>query len=219
MSSLHAQTTIDPQKVQAHRGASAKAPENTLAAFRAAAEQGARWVELDVALSRDGTLVVIHDDSVDRTTSGKGSLGDLTLAELQALDAGSWFGKSFAAEPLPTLSAALAELARLKLGVNIEIKQHAHHRSLEQLIDAVDAAIEERPQGSEIMISSFDPEALKAMGERRPDLELAMLWLAPPADWREQLASIPAKTVHLHYKDLTLRFLEETNQLGIKVRV
>src|SRR5690606_37634904 len=99
-----------PSEVQAHRGASAIAPENTIAAFRAAADQGARWVELDVAFSADETLIVIHDDSVDRTSSGTGGLGALTAAEITALDGGSWFDSRFAGEAIPTLETALVAL-------------------------------------------------------------------------------------------------------------
>lgn len=209
-----------PQRdeVQAHRGASAVAPENTVAAFRAAAEQGARWVELDVALTADGTLVVIHDGSVDRTTSGAGSLGALNYADLRRLDAGSWFGSAFVGEPVPTLEEALKALGELGLGANVEIKQHKHHRSLEQLTTAVQAALRTRTPDTRIMISSFDPQALAAMHRLEPELEMAMLWDKVPADWQQQLKSIPATSIHLHYKALSIGVLEEANRLGIKIR-
>jgi glycerophosphoryl diester phosphodiesterase len=173
-------------EVQAHRGASAIAPENTIAAFRAAAEAGAKWVELDVALSADGTLVVIHDDTVDRTSSGKGSLGELSAAQIGALDGGSWFDPRFAGERIPTLAQTIAALGELGLSANVEIKQHPHHQSLDQLVRAVQADIGQRSAGTRIMISSFDPEALKAMHALEPDLEMAMLWEVPPTDWVEQ---------------------------------
>jgi glycerophosphoryl diester phosphodiesterase len=207
-----------PDEVQAHRGASAVAPENTLAAFRAAAEQGAKWVELDVALLADGTLVVIHDDTVDRTTSGKGSLGELTQADLADLDAGTWFDARFAAERLPTLEQVIAILGDLGLSANVEIKQHAHHKSLDQLVDAVRTAIATRQPQTRIMISSFDPACLKAMAAKEPDIEMAMLWVQPPQDWEAQLAAIPATTIHLYYKALSIGFLELARDKGIKVR-
>lgn len=205
-------------EVQAHRGASAIAPENTIAAFRAAAEQGARWVELDVALLADGTLVVIHDDSVDRTTSGTGNLGSLTRADLDRLDAGSWFHAQYAGERLPTLEETVAVLGELGLGANVEIKQHKHHKSLDQLVRAVQQAISQRPPEMQIMISSFDPEALAAMHVMEPDLEMAMLWSELPPDWEERLAAIPATTIHLNYKALSVGFLERARARGIKVR-
>lgn len=205
-------------EVQAHRGASAIAPENTIAAFRAAAEQGARWVELDVALLADGTLVVIHDDSVDRTTSGTGNLGTLTRADLDRLDAGAWFHAQYAGERLPTLEETVAVLGELGLGANVEIKQHKHHKSLDQLVRAVQKAISQRPPEMQIMISSFDPEALAAMHVMEPDLEMAMLWSELPPDWEARLAAIPATTIHLNYKALSVGFLERARARGIKVR-
>ena len=207
-----------PDEVQAHRGASAIAPENTIAAFRAAAEAGAKWVELDVALSADGRLVVIHDDSVDRTSSGKGSLGALTQAEIGALDAGAWFGDRFAGERIPTLVETIAALGEFGLSANVEIKQHAHHKSLDQLVRAVQADIAGRTADTRIMISSFDAEALKAMHALEPELEMAMLWGMVPEDWEQRLAAIPATTIHMHYKALSIGLLERTRERDIKVR-
>jgi glycerophosphoryl diester phosphodiesterase len=86
----------------AHRGCSARYPENTLAAFKGAIDAGAQMIELDVCLSKDRHLVVIHDKTVDRTTNGSGAVKMLTLAQLRQLDAGSWFDPRFNAERLPT---------------------------------------------------------------------------------------------------------------------
>ncbi|GMU92214.1 MAG: glycerophosphoryl diester phosphodiesterase [Candidatus Hydrogenedentota bacterium] len=107
--------------VIAHRGASAYAPENTLASFKKAEEMGADWFELDCMLSRDHEVVVIHDDTVDRTTNGHGYVRDLTLYDLKQLDAGSWKEPEFAGERIPTLAQAL-DYAKWKIGVYIEIK-------------------------------------------------------------------------------------------------
>lgn len=108
--------------VIAHRGASAYAPENTLAAFRKAIDLDADWFELDCTLTKDNGVVVIHDDTLERTTSGvPGAVKDYTLAELKRYDVGSWFDPTFAAERFPTLGESL-ELARGKIGVYIEIK-------------------------------------------------------------------------------------------------
>jgi glycerophosphoryl diester phosphodiesterase len=208
----------DRDEVQAHRGASAIAPENTIAAFRAAAEQGAKWVELDVALSADGELIVIHDDSVDRTSSGKGNLGKLTAAQIATLDGGSWFNPNYAGERIPTLGAVIQALGEFALNINVEIKQHPHHQSLDQLVNAVHAEITRRPAHMQIMISSFDPECLKAMHRLAPDLELAMLWDRVPDNWEALLAQIPATSIHAHFKGLSIGLLEQTAAKGIKVR-
>jgi glycerophosphoryl diester phosphodiesterase len=207
-----------PDEVQAHRGSSALAPENTIAAFRRAADDGAKWVELDVALNADGELIVIHDDSVDRTSNGSGNLGALSTADIQALDAGSWFGAEFAGEKIPTLDEVIVALGAFGLNINVEIKQHPHHQSLEQLTTAVAAALAKRPAHMEIMISSFDADCLKAMHKLMPELELAMLWDRVPDDWEEHLAAIPATSIHAHFKGLSIGLLEAISAKGIKVR-
>ncbi|MGG7580946.1 glycerophosphoryl diester phosphodiesterase [Rhizobium sp. Nf11,1] len=205
-------------EVQAHRGASAVAPENTIAAFRAAADQGAEWVELDVALLGDGTAVVIHDVSVDRCSSSTGKLSDLTASDLRNVDAGAWFDPRFKGEPLPTLAEVLSALGELRLNANVEIKQHPHHKSLDQLVKTVDEHLKARAPQTKIMISSFDAAALRRMHEIDPSYELAMLWSRLPDDWSDVLQSIPARTIHLGYKSLSIGFLEEAANQGIKVR-
>ena len=92
----------------AHRGLSGQAPENSLSAFILAAEAGLPWVELDVQLSADGVPVVIHDESVDRCSDGHGRVRELSLAQLQSLDGGSWFDPAYAGEAIPTLADVLA---------------------------------------------------------------------------------------------------------------
>ncbi|MCY8944730.1 glycerophosphodiester phosphodiesterase [Bacillus atrophaeus] len=105
----------------AHRGASGYAPENTFAAFDLAAELKSDMIELDVQLTKDRHIVVIHDDRVDRTTNGTGYVKDYTLKELQTLDAGSWFGPAFQGEKIPTLEAVLKRYHQ-KVGLLIELK-------------------------------------------------------------------------------------------------
>src|SRR5262245_34742321 len=106
----------------AHRGASARAPENTLAAFREAIRLGADAIELDVQLSADGVPMVIHDLTVDRTTNGHGSVASFASRDLRRLDAGAWYSSRFRGERIPTLEEAL-ECARGRCGLNIEIKE------------------------------------------------------------------------------------------------
>ena len=120
----------------AHRGASAYAPENTLAAFALAAEMKADWFELDCTLSEDGEIIVIHDDSVDRTTDGAGRVASLPLSELKGLDAGAWKAAEFAGERLPTLGEALDLARERQIGVYIEIKNsHDDSSVMNKIID------------------------------------------------------------------------------------
>src|SRR5258708_11793081 len=107
---------MDLPRIIAHRGASAIAPENTLAAFRAAAVSGATWVEFDVSLTKDGRPVVFHDDLLDRTTDGTGLLAETPFEILTHLDAGSWFAPDFSGEMVPTLEEDLVTHAGLAMG-------------------------------------------------------------------------------------------------------
>ena len=125
--------------VIAHRGASAYAPENTLAAFQLASDMKADWFELDCTLTKDGEVIVIHDDTVDRTTPAEGRVADLTLAELKTLDAGTWRDPEFADERLPTLGESL-DFAKGKIGVYIEIKDSDDDSALrEQILEGAPA--------------------------------------------------------------------------------
>ena len=123
-------------QVIAHRGASAYAPENTLAAFALAAEMKAQWFELDCTLTKDGEVLVIHDDTIDRTTGGTGAVRDFTLAELKELEAGKWMDEKFDGEPLPTLGEAL-DLGKGRIGVYIEIKDSDNDRELWTKLEAL----------------------------------------------------------------------------------
>ena len=123
--------------VIAHRGASGSAPENTMAAFSLAVERGAEVVELDVQMTADGYPVVIHNATVNRTTDGTGLVREKTLAELQTLDAGSWFETRFAGERVPTLEEVVT-WARGRVALAIEIKNTPfHYRGIEASVTGV----------------------------------------------------------------------------------
>jgi glycerophosphoryl diester phosphodiesterase len=149
-------------RVVGHRGASADAPENTLAAFRLAAEQGAGAIELDAKLSADGVPMVIHDDTLDRTTDGRGDVRAHTFAALDRLDAGSWFDRRFAGEKLPTLEATLKLCLAVGLELNIEIKPcpgRAAETAEKVVADVRRFWPADRPAP---LLSCFDPEGLAA---------------------------------------------------------
>ncbi len=135
--SYRAGAPLGEVNVIAHRGASAYAPENTLAAFSLAADMGAHWFELDCTLTKDGEVIVIHDDTIDRTTGVEGVVAEMTLAELKRYDAGSWFDAKFAGERLPMLGEALDLGKDRRIGVYIEIKDSDDDRALNSQLMAL----------------------------------------------------------------------------------
>jgi len=162
---------LDRPLVLGHRGASAHAPANTVAAFRVADGAGAHGVELDVHLTADGVPVVIHDGSVDATTDGHGRVRDMTLREIQQLDAGSHFDAAFAGERIPTLAEALAAMGDRML-VNVELKPQS--KGTEDLERAVAKVVYETQMASRVWFSSFKPYSLHQI--RRFAWRLSRRW-------------------------------------------
>ncbi len=162
----HGQTPL----VISHRGASAAAPENTMAAFEAAWASGAQWVETDVQPTADGARVLIHDDAVDRTTNGTGAVRELTADEVAALDAGSWFDGRFGDARVPTLPALLARLTgdrRLLL----EIKGDHSAEELRRIVaDIDDAGVWPR-----VFLQSFEIAVLERLRELLPNEPIGLL--------------------------------------------
>jgi glycerophosphoryl diester phosphodiesterase len=187
----------------AHRGASAAAPQNTLAAFRKAVELGADGVELDVQLSADGAVVVIHDFTVDGTTDGAGRVADKTLAELEALDAGTRFSPHFAGERIPTL-AEVFEAIDGRLLVNIELKDFSSPGN--KLAAQVVEVVRKHAMDKRVLFSSFNPFVVRAAKRLAPDIPAGLLyeedlliplrraWLAPFIPHEARHPSFPMVT-------------------------
>jgi glycerophosphoryl diester phosphodiesterase len=152
-------------KLIAHRGASADAPENTLAAFQLALEYGADGIELDVMLSGDERLVVIHDDIVDRTTNGSGRVRDMVLEELQSLDAGN-------GEKIPTLRQVFDQFGG-KILINIELKNYSS--LFDSLPVKVAALVKEYELKESVIVSSFNPFNLPRFRRQLPEVALGLL--------------------------------------------
>src|SRR5574337_1574840 len=161
----------------AHRGAAALAPENTMAAFEKAVELGADAIELDLHVSRDGELVVIHDQTLDRTTNGHGPVHACNLQELRQLDAGRWFGESFAGQRIPTLAEVLDRFAG-KVLLALEVKAgSAFFLDIEEKAIAV---LRKYQAISQVAVASFDHYALLKLKELEPSLRTAALLVGRP---------------------------------------
>jgi len=180
--------------VSAHRGASAKAPENTLAALDAAWRAGATLAEIDVQLTRDGHVVLMHDRTVNRTTSGRGRVKDLTLEELRALDAGRWFDPAFHGERVPTLREAI-EGARGKLVLLVELK-HYPFREV-PLVDRTIELVDDLRAEEDVVLAGFDHVDLRDIKRRRPGWALEMIYNARLADPAGAIRATGASLVSL----------------------
>ncbi|HYG89600.1 MAG TPA: glycerophosphodiester phosphodiesterase family protein [Azospirillum sp.] len=181
-----------------HRGAKESAPENTLASIREAARQGATWVEVDVALTRDGMPVVLHDETLERTTSGTGYLSDIDLADLQRLDAGTWFAPGFAGERVPTFDALLDLVLNLGLGLNAEIKP-TPGRNAETAEATLNVLKRRWPSNRPLLVSSFEPECLDIAKALAPEIPRGYLLWDPPADWAAVADRVGAATINVEH--------------------
>lgn len=199
--------------VIAHRGASGTRPENTLAAFRHALALGADMIELDVQLTRDGEVVVIHDTSLDRTTDGQGPVAARSLAELQRLDAGTWFGSTCRGERVPTLAQVLADIP---LPVNVELKPAGEDGLEARALTVVGAA----GAMGRVVFSSFEEDALVRLREKSGDATIAVLWESEMISLaHERMERVAATALHLRKDAATPRTLASLGSLGIVVRV
>ncbi|HZK91467.1 MAG TPA: glycerophosphoryl diester phosphodiesterase [Stellaceae bacterium] len=196
-----------------HRGASAYAPENTLAGFHAARALGCSWVEFDVRLTGDGALAVSHDDRLGRTTDGRGRISGLALSAIRKLDAGRWFSDKFAGERVPTLEEAIRVCGEIGLGANVEIKaERGRGPATAAAVAAyLDSMAEILPP---ILISSFLPDAIAEAGARAPAIPRGVLFKKIPRGWRDIAAKLGCTTIHAGHADLDESLAAEIGDAG-----
>ena len=199
----------------AHRGASALAPENTLAAFQEAVDRGCDWIETDVRLTSDLVPVLIHDETVDRTTDGRGAVGRLTLRRILRLDAGSWFGRPFREERIPTLDEAL-EWSRGRCALNLELKEEERG---EEAIDRITRRVLAHEAAGRVLFSSFRAADLLRIRSALPRARLA--WLVSRGCRGLQPLDREARLSALHPKDslVTPRLARRCRRMGLAVHV
>jgi glycerophosphoryl diester phosphodiesterase len=206
----------------AHRGASARAPENTLAAFREAVRLGADAVECDVQLCRDGVPVILHDETVDRTTDGRGAVGRLGLADLKRLDAGAWFATRFRGERIPTLEETL-DYARGRCGLNLEVKCADGGRRAPEAADpraaaaAVARTLRRSPFRDYLVLSSFSAEMVLALRAALPRARLGLLVSRSLRGFRALHRRAGLHALHPHVRLAGRRGLRQVRDLGLRV--
>ena len=188
-----------------HRGAKANAPENTLAGLRAAHQEGATWVEFDVKLTADGVPILIHDETFERTTTGRGRVRALALDAIAGCDAGcrKLFRDRFRDERVPTLAQALELLASLGMGFNLEIKP-CPGRERDTAREAIRVLRQRWPAGAPTpILSSFKPASLEAARDAAPDLPRGLLAERLSRDWRRAAKLLGCATIHPGERSLT----------------
>ncbi|MGD0672750.1 MAG: glycerophosphodiester phosphodiesterase family protein [Candidatus Binatus sp.] len=194
----------------AHRGASGSFPENTVSAFRAAIDAGADMCELDVQLSRDGAVVVIHDDTVERTTDGKGEVAELTLAELKRLDAGAKFkGGPFKGAQIPTLEEVFAVTGG-KCGLNIELKAGGLEHQVAQIMQARNAL-------GDSIVSSFNWEYLKKLQQLHFNIRIGLLAEEKPVDLMMNAVAMRAYSINPRWDMVTSDLCKAAHERGLKL--
>lgn len=193
------------------------APENTLAGLRLARNLGFRGVEFDVKLSRDGVPVLIHDETLERTTAGSGRVRDSAAAQLMALDAGSWFGNEFAGEMVPAYAAASAACRQYALWANVEIKPCAGRESetgqaVARMTKLLWAGADPPP-----LLSSFSVEALQAARTEAPDIPRGLLVEAATPEWKQLLDRLECVSLHAAWRHLSRERVKEIQSAGFGV--
>ncbi|PHN06264.1 glycerophosphodiester phosphodiesterase [Flavilitoribacter nigricans] len=192
-----------PVQVIAHRGGAKLAPENTLAAIRQAVELGVDMIEIDVILSKDGEVIVIHDDKIDRTTDGEGIVKEMTLEEIRQYDAGSWFDARFAGEKVPTLDEVFEAIdGRTILLIEIKDGDEAYPGLEKKVVDA----IHRFDAGDWVVVQSFNQKSVLRTREMDPSLITYYLMGKNFADFYEELASESTSSTPLPYNGIAVHF-------------
>lgn len=200
-----------------HRGAGSQAPENTLAAFRAGARLGFRMFECDVKLSRDGVPFLLHDDTLERTTNGRGNAAEQDWDALSQLDAGRWHGREFAGEPPASLQGLAHYLLANAFDVNLELKPNPGQGRLTGQVVATRARLLWQDQGRAPLLSSFDVEALRGAQDAAPELPRALLLDRAQPQWPRWVEELGCVAVVGHHAMLDASTVNAMQGTGLHV--
>jgi glycerophosphoryl diester phosphodiesterase len=203
----------------AHRGAGKLAPENTLAAFRLGASHGYRAFECDVKLSADGVPFLLHDATLQRTSSGKGIAGKLDWGALARLDAGSWHSRAYAGEPLPSLEAIAAFCLGNGHALNIEIKPTPGTEATTGRAVALEAARLWSGAAVPPLLSSFEPAALRGAQQAAPELPRALLLDSLREGWFDEARALGCVGIVTNYAVMDVAVVAKVHAAGMRALV
>jgi len=198
-------------KITAHRGSSARAPENTLSAIRAAIGDGADFAEIDVQEIADGALVLFHDTDLKRVAGIDTKIWEIDLARFRQLDVGAWFSEEFKGERVATLEDAI-RLARGRIRLNIELKLHGHEK---RLVEQAVAVLERERFQSECVISSLSQETLESVRRLAPDLKIGLIVFEAVGD----LTALDVDFLSIRAARANARLLRRARRRGLEVHV
>lgn len=204
-------------KIIAHRGASGCSPENTIPAFRKAIEIGSNGIELDVHLTKDDKIVVVHDFNIDRTSNGKGYVKDYTLNELKKFDFGSWYGEKFTRVSIPTLEEVLELVKYYNWNglINIEIKNGPiFYPNIERKLIGT---IREYGLEENVIFSSFNHYSLKILKEIDPSMDIGLLYMCGMYEPWEYAKDLRAKALHPLYYNIVPEIVIGCKKNGIEL--
>ncbi|MCL7747064.1 glycerophosphodiester phosphodiesterase [Halalkalibacter alkaliphilus] len=207
---------MNQTKVFAHRGFSSQYPENTMAAFEAAVKANADGIELDVQLTLDEVPVVIHDETLDRTTSGSGLVQSHTVEEIKKLSSGAWFSQTYKNEQVPTLEEVLVWSKDQSIVLNIELKGQISDRY--KAASIIFPLIEKHGLEEQVIISSFDHKVIALCKEQAPMLETAIIVFAALFEPVPYLRKVDTLGYHFYYKSLLNEEIEDLIKRGIRLR-
>jgi glycerophosphoryl diester phosphodiesterase len=203
----------------AHRGAGKLAPENTLAAFRLGASHGYRAFECDVKLSADGVPFLMHDATLQRTSNGKGIAGKQDWSALARLDAGSWHSRAYAGEPLPSLEAIAAFCLGNGHALNIEIKPTPGTEAVTGRTVALEAARLWSNAAAPPLLSSFEPDALRAAQAAAPELPRALLLDSLRTGWFDETRALGCAAIVTNYAVMDATVVAQVHGAGMRALV
>lgn len=196
-------------KVIGHRGACGYAPENTMSSMTKAYELGAKWVEFDVMLARCNEAIIMHDTTLDRTTNGKGNVAEHDYAMIATLDSGSWYGKEYQDQKVPTFRDMLKHLAALKMGINVEVKPCPGFeiKTAEEVLRILKANWPNQCPAP--LVSSFYPEVIRKIRSLDPLIYIGFVIDNWHQDWQSIITQNQCVSLHVDHKILTRQKVEE----------
>lgn len=202
-------------QIQGHRGACAYAPENTVPAFQMALDMGADGIECDVHLTKDGRFVICHDDRIDRTSDGRGTIVELTLAEIKSHDFGAKFDEKYKGTPAPTLEEML-DVVKVMNPVNIEIKKFGGKYKTDEALNLFYDVLKKYDIIGNTIVSSFDAPLIKRLKQLHPDVYTCFLYnkRRSPAAYAQSLG---CSAIHPYHKNLKKVTVENAHKRGLKV--